>query len=236
MSDSSIPPQSSDDLQFDVAEVSESSSSQIAGKGCAFCHKTIESIYYALKDKLLCPECHAQVVKLAAGSGFSGFAKASLLGLGTGLVAALIWGAIRAVTHYEIGLVAVVVGYMVGKAVRKGAGGWGGREYQFLAVLITYLAIAATFIPIVVDARAVAAPLPDKVLFCLQAPVIIGSHDLIMAIIYGIALWEAWKFTARRALPITGPFHIGPHQQLEATVFTTADPPAACSGDGGSIG
>ena len=49
---------------------------------------------------------------------------------------------IRKITGYEIGIVAIGIGYLVGKAVRKGAGGFGGTRYQVLAVFLTYAAIA----------------------------------------------------------------------------------------------
>ena len=40
----------------------------------------------------------------------------------------------------------------------------------------------------------------------LAAPFLAGAHNLIGLLIIGFALWEAWKFNRRRALPITGPY------------------------------
>src|SRR2546422_11725279 len=51
---------------------------------------------------------------------------------------------IEATTGYELGLVAVVVGLMVGGAVRKGSNGRGGWRYQALAMFLTYCAGVAT--------------------------------------------------------------------------------------------
>jgi hypothetical protein len=51
---------------------------------------------------------------------------------------------IAALTGYEFGLVAVVVGLLVGGAVRKGSNGRGGWRYQALAMFLTYTAVAAT--------------------------------------------------------------------------------------------
>src|SRR2546422_2854982 len=48
---------------------------------------------------------------------------------------------IEAATGYELGLVAVVVGLMVGGAVRKGSNGRGGWRYQALAMFLTYCAV-----------------------------------------------------------------------------------------------
>jgi hypothetical protein len=37
-----------------------------------------------------------------------------------------------------------------------------------------------------------------------------GAQSVIGLLIIGFALWEAWKFTAHRPLPISGPYHMGP--------------------------
>ena len=78
--------------------------------------------------------------------------KASLFGIGAGLVGALIWFIIRRAAHLEIGLVAILVGFMVGKAVFKGSGNRGGLGYQILAVLITYCCIAVNYMPDILEA------------------------------------------------------------------------------------
>src|SRR5207245_910442 len=44
----------------------------------------------------------------------------------------------------EFGLVAVVVGVLVGGAVRKGSNGRGGWRYQLLAMFLTYSAVVVT--------------------------------------------------------------------------------------------
>ena len=48
-------------------------------------------------------------------------------------------------TGYEIGLVAIVVGLLVGGAVRKGSGARGGWFYQLMAVALTYAAISGSY-------------------------------------------------------------------------------------------
>jgi len=44
----------------------------------------------------------------------------------------------------------------------------------------------------------------------LAAPFLAGAQNLIGLLIIGFALWEAWKFNARRQVPISGPYQIGP--------------------------
>ena len=57
-----------------------------------------------------------------------------------------------AVTNFEIGLVAILIGYMVGYAVRKGAGGRGGLRFQVLAALLTYGAVGLAYTSLAVKA------------------------------------------------------------------------------------
>jgi hypothetical protein len=215
------------------------------------CRRPIAAEYFAIRDKTLCPACCDVVKSPPKGKAAGRFFKALAMGLGAGLLGAIIWFAIRKATGYEIGLVAVAVGFMVGKAVRKGSGGRGGRVYQVMAVILTYSCIASNYMPdvfqAIVDHRpahtsgAGAAqnggppkgkwfsnikqkPLPVQIAVALlalvalvvlvflasaAAPFLVAVHSPIQLFIIGIALWEAWKFTTKVVLPITGPYQIG---------------------------
>jgi hypothetical protein len=75
---------------------------------------------------------------------------AGLFGLGAGIVGAIIYYAVIAILNLEIGIVAILIGYMVGYAIRRGAHGRGGRRFQVLAVALTYASIAMAYTPIAV--------------------------------------------------------------------------------------
>jgi len=64
-----------------------------------------------------------------------------LVGLCVALLSSLIWYAVVVVTNYELGIIAIVVGLLVGLGMLKGAGGRSSRVLQFSAVLITILAM-----------------------------------------------------------------------------------------------
>ncbi len=153
MSEPSLPnPASTDELQFATAEPGSSNvSAATSEQNCVLCRQPIVSTYFALGDKVLCPACCEQVNAPVAGSRFGRLVKATFMGAGAGLVGALIWFVIRRVAHLEIGLIAILVGLMVGKAVRKGSGGQGGLGYQILAVAITYSFIAANYMPDILE-------------------------------------------------------------------------------------
>jgi hypothetical protein len=86
------------------------------------------------------------------------FVMAALYGAGAAGLGALIWFAITKLTGYQLGLVAVVVGLLVGKAVRKGSRGVGGRRFQILAVVLSYLSIGLANLPLAIGELGKGAP------------------------------------------------------------------------------
>jgi hypothetical protein len=76
------------------------------------------------------------------------FARTGLYGLGATIAGAVLYYAIIAITDFEIGIVAIAIGYMVGYAVRAGARGRGGRRFQVLALALTYWAVGLAYTPL----------------------------------------------------------------------------------------
>jgi hypothetical protein len=62
-----------------------------------------------------------------------------------------VWYLIGKLTGYELSLVAILIGWMVGKAVRWGSGHRGGWRYQVIAMLLTYLSIVSTYVPQLIE-------------------------------------------------------------------------------------
>lgn len=136
-------------LQFDRAEFAQAP----PATACTACQKAISSHYYEVNGKVVCSYCRGQLVNAGEqGSSASRFFRALFAGVAAGAVGSLIYFGIAKLTGYEFGLVAVLVGFAVGGAVKWGCYGRGGRGYQVLAVAITYLAIVSTYIPPVLEA------------------------------------------------------------------------------------
>src|SRR5262249_26232739 len=64
-----------------------------------------------------------------------------LVGIGAALIASLVWYTVVVGTQYEVGFVAVGVGWLVAQAVMLGAGRKRGASLQFVSVGITLLAM-----------------------------------------------------------------------------------------------
>jgi hypothetical protein len=69
-----------------------------------------------------------------------------IYGVGAALAGCILY-AIPLAMGFQIGIVALAVGWMVGKAIRTGGYGTGGRPQQILAVALTYFAISTSFLP-----------------------------------------------------------------------------------------
>ena len=120
---------------------------------CAGCQARLQAEYYEINGRPFCGDCRGKIEGVAEPArGLLPFAVAAIFGLGAAVAGAAIYYAVIAITHLEIGLVAILIGYMVGYAVRKGAGNRGGRRFQVLAVALTYGAVALAYTPVVISA------------------------------------------------------------------------------------
>ena len=192
-----------------------------AGAGpaaCSACNQPIAETYYAAGQAVVCPPCRdGLVAALGSGSGAARFLRATVFGIGAGIAGAAVWYGVRRVTNMEIGLIAIVVGAMVGAAVRAGANRRGGIGYQLMAVALTYLTIGASFVPEIIselrtspefaEAGATAIAVVTAIA-AIVGPVLVAKSSIIMVLIYGFALWEAWQMNRRMQLDFEGPYSI----------------------------
>jgi hypothetical protein len=143
-----------DDLQFAKAEPTSYSIDSLRTQGespsnvCADCQKPIAQYYFEANGRVLCAACKGKLERALAGDGTSRagrITKALAYGFGAALLGAAIWFGVAVAFNLEIGLVAILIGFMVGKAVRAGSADRGGRRYQVAAALLTYLSVAMSY-------------------------------------------------------------------------------------------
>jgi hypothetical protein len=146
MSSDATPVSSPEGLRFDQPGPGPGSPT------CGRCQKAISSAYFEVNGHVVCASCKAALQRGAAGNGMTRLLRAAAFGMGGAVVGAGIYYAILAATGYEIGLVAIAVGWLVGRGVQKGSLGVGGWAYQTMAVGLTYLAIVSTYVPFIVKA------------------------------------------------------------------------------------
>ena len=127
--------------------------SKPAAMSCAMCSQPIQSVYYEASGSVVCARCRGKLESSVGSAGKGGrLLRASAFGALAAVAGSIVYYTIRAVTGYEIGIVAILVGWGVGRAVFLGSGGRGGRGYQALAVGLTYMAMATTYVPLAREA------------------------------------------------------------------------------------
>jgi hypothetical protein len=152
------PGDSNTGLQFDRAEYETAP----GGLACATCQQEIAHTYYEANGKTLCERCRYAVTDFMESTpGASGFFKAGAAGAAAAVAGAIIYYVILIATDRIFGLVAILVGYMVGRAVRWGTGNRGGRLYQALAIVLTYVAIVSAYAPFLFKGMAEAGREPS---------------------------------------------------------------------------
>lgn len=225
----SLPPV--EQLQFRQAEPLKEHADS---KRCLSCKGPISSTYYQAQGLDVCPLC-AERLKVSQQAPPAGsLAKAALYGGGAALAGCAIYATVAIVTGLELALVAILIGIMVGKAIRHASNGLGGRPQQILAVVLTYFAITASYIPVFVyqaakdgkvshqqaqqapakppESANIGVALATVLALAAVAPFLeLGSNVmgglLSIAIIF-FGLRQAWTITGRKDLVVTGPYTV----------------------------
>ncbi|MBZ4376015.1 hypothetical protein [Corallococcus sp. AS-1-6] len=227
-----VPPRSADaaPLPSDRAGLTEAP----PATKCTGCECAIQSVYYELNQRPLCPACREELGEaMKGGSKSSRFLTATMSGFGAAIVGALIYCGVG-LTGIRIGFSAILSGWLVGTAVFMGSDSRGGRGYHALAVVLTYLSVSASLSPELFKAlkeredfkafHAASHSLgssqvepPDVVAQAFVAavktaglapvmPVAMGVDQPLSALSYGVALFVAWFRNRKAKLNIAGPF------------------------------
>lgn len=233
---------------------------------CARCEKSL-SEYWSIGGAVYCERCKDEIVaeRTAPDGAAVRVGKAFAFGLGGMIAGAVVWYVVAKYMDMQLGLIAILLGWLVGKGIHYGSEKRGGLGYQIMAIVITYLGIGAAWVPFafegmgqevaqVADSMAAADPVAPAavavdsmsdsamnaelarldssiaagkelqedaigpgaalatalialILLTVSLPVIVvlNGGSFISAIIYAIALYEAWKFSAGDLPPISGP-------------------------------
>jgi hypothetical protein len=174
---------------------------------CRVCGKTVSGAFYRINGQTACPNCTKVLQQKFPKDSYAAFVRGVTFGIGGAVAGLVLYVGFTLVTHMIMGIVSLAVGFIVGKAMVFGSGGVRGRRYQIAAVILTYLAVSLSAVPISMSFGAqlsigtmillgVASPLLD-----FHDPV----HGIIGLVILLVGLRIAWRMTAGRQLEVEGP-------------------------------
>ena len=143
MHDPNNAPPPAADLQFERAEFVSAQ----PDLRCTSCQSHISDSYYHVSGAVTCPACaeHRRFFQ-ATPEGGGTFLRAALFGFGAAVLGSVIY-ALVSLTGFQFSIVAILVGILVGKAIRHVTQGRSSRRYQVLAVVLTYGAITTSYVP-----------------------------------------------------------------------------------------
>ena len=132
----------SNGIQFEKAEYE-------SGNHCVICQNELQASYFKINNQTTCSSCadkavsEHRLIQLRGGR----LLPALLYGAGAAIAGAAIYAIIAFTTGFEFGLISILIGWMVGKAMMRGSQGVGSRKLQIAALALTYLSITGGYIP-----------------------------------------------------------------------------------------
>ena len=198
--------------QFATAEYAN----QTGAATCKACGKMLGTTHYRVNGVVTCAQCAERIRQMLPTDSHVAFVRGISLGVGGAVLGLLLYVAFALATGLVIGFVSLAVGYIVGKAIVMGSKGQGGRRYQIAAVLLTYMAVSLSAVPIALYQHARGTGLPSFDLSRLGQLAMLGlaspfldlsdvTHGLIGLVILFVGLRIAWRLTAAKPVHIVGP-------------------------------
>ena len=203
--DAEVP--STADLQFDRAETAPEKA-----RMCVACKLAPGPAYYEVQGQTVCGRCARGIEARWRPAAASTLPTAAIYGLGAAAAGCAIYARVAIVFHLQLELIAILVGYMVARAVRYGSGGLGGRPQQILAAALTYFAVSASYLVIVAYSSGRFLQVIPLLMFLAAGPFLMvakNSSAVLSLVIIGFGVWRAWKMTAQPKVSIAGPFQEG---------------------------
>jgi hypothetical protein len=117
---------------------------------CTLCQKPIAASYYRINGNMACESCATQAKPNLPADSHAAFTRAILYGIGAAIVGMIGYALFEIATGIIIGYLAIGVGYLVGKAMKRGSNNRGGRRYQIAAALLTYASVSMAAIPVAI--------------------------------------------------------------------------------------
>jgi hypothetical protein len=115
---------------------------------CSSCKGPLGEQYWQWQAQQLCAKCRVQISELLERSQSSAaFRRAVLLGGAAAIGCGIAYAIFVAVANFQMALVTLGIAFVIAKVMRHCSAGVGGRKYQILAVVLTYVASAMGYAP-----------------------------------------------------------------------------------------
>ena len=160
-------------------------------------------------NSIVCANCAESIEReLQAETENPNVMVAVLAGLAAAVVGTLVWYGVVIITDYQLGFIAVGVGWLIGMGVAFGAGRKRGPALQGISVAITlaalvvsqYLIVRQFAVELLAEEGITGLPLLLPLDLMIDLVVTSIGENLITLVFWAIALWAALSTPARRRL------------------------------------
>jgi len=134
--------------------------------------------------------------------------RALILGFLAAIIGAFIWDKFALITGYQFGLIAILLGFLVGYAVLYGTGGkygvllpWMGALLSGFSILLGYALLAQDFILQDATRAEELSQLPLLVRLPILMIAVIPALDFLDWVFVAIGIWEGWIIPRRAEQP-----------------------------------
>jgi hypothetical protein len=195
--------------QFATAEYAH----EAGAATCKACGKVLGSSHYRVNGVVTCSQCAERIKEKLPKDSHAAFMRGITFGVAGAILGLILYVIFALTTGLVIGFVSLAVGYIVGKAIVMGSKGQRGRRYQIAAVLLTYISVSLSAVPIAISGHTGAltfdiAGAAKLALLGLASPFLDFSdptHGIIGLVILFVGMRIAWRMTAARSVQIIGP-------------------------------
>jgi hypothetical protein len=198
--------------QFATAEYAN----QTGAATCKACGKALGTSHYRVNGVVTCAHCAERIKENLPEDSHAAFVRGITFGVGGAVLGLVLYVAFALTTGLEIGFVSLAVGYIVGKAIVMGSKGQGGRRYQVAALMLTYMAVSLSAVPVALYQHTAETGVPSFDIARVGALVLLGlaapfldlsdlTHGVIGLIILLVGIRIAWRLTAGKRVNIIGP-------------------------------
>jgi hypothetical protein len=192
------------DLSFERADFS----AERPAASCVWCTRGLGADYFDVQGARVCSVCAGRAREHSPADTRAAFVRSVLFGMIAAGISGLAYFSLCRLPGGEyLMFTSIGVGYVIGKAMRAGSNGVGGRRYQVMAAVLTYAAVVIASSAAILGTRDVpvwAYP------FMVLVPVVsffAGHSEMgglqIMLVALGIR-W-AWSLMAGAPWRISGP-------------------------------
>jgi hypothetical protein len=165
-------------------------------------------------NSIICANCAASIEReLEAETENPNILVAVLAGLAAAVIGTLVWYGVVVITEYQVGFIAVGVGWLVAMGVVLGSGRKRGRALQAISVAITlaalvvseYLIVRHFAVELLAEEGITGLPLLLPLGLMIDLVVTSIGENLITLVFWAIAFWAAFSTPARRRLRRVNP-------------------------------